>query len=549
MPLNPSQNPSASARVTLGLFAVLKTDGTRLFEPANLTFGAERIGLVGRNGCGKTSLLRAINGENLVHEGSVTVSGTVWTLPQIGQPAPDETVAHALGVASQIAVVDRVLKGMATEADFETADWSLEERVERALAKVGLPYVDIDTGLASLSGGERTRAYLAGMVMAEPDVALLDEPTNHLDGRRRQAVLDLIAGWDGSLIIASHDREVLMAVDRIVEISPSGLRSYGGNYDVYRHQRDLELDAAQAAAESATRSLETLERETQAMRERRAKRDSAGRQNARSGSLPNIVLGLRKSAAQSSAGKEMAQASRRLEDGQARVTEAQQALERVQALDIPVVSTGLSAGADVLRLEGVEVDLGGGRLFDPVDVHLRGPVRVALSGPNGSGKSSLLRALTGQISHSAGTLECTIKPVLLDQDFSILRNNETLRDAWLRLNPTGMVEEAQAALARFLFRNKAAQKRVSELSGGERVRAGLACVVAGKPAAKFLLLDEPTNHLDLNSVEAVEQVLKAYDGALIVVSHDRHFLDAIGIDQEISLSPSSRLLRGDGREL
>nr|WP_248286889.1 ATP-binding cassette domain-containing protein [Brevundimonas pishanensis] len=144
------------------MFAVLKTDGTRLFEPANLTFGAERIGLVGRNGCGKTSLLRAINGENLVHEGSVTVSGTVWTLPQIGQPAPDETVAHALGVASQIAVVDRVLKGMATEADFETADWSLEERVERALAKVGLPYVDIDTGLASLSGGERTRAYLAG---------------------------------------------------------------------------------------------------------------------------------------------------------------------------------------------------------------------------------------------------------------------------------------------------------------------------------------------------------------------------------------------------
>lgn len=526
--------------MTLGSFAVLKTDGTRLFEPANLTFGAERIGLVGRNGCGKSSVLRAIGGSLGPHEGAVTATGSVWTLPQISHPNPSETVAHALGVADAFAVIERVLDGRGSESDLEAADWSLDDRIERALAKVGLSGMAASTPLTALSGGERTRAYLAGMVLAQADIVLLDEPTNHLDRHGRAAVLDLVSSWIGCLVIASHDRAVLDLVDRVVEISPSGLKSYGGNYDAYCLQRDLERETALATANNTQKALDGLKREAQIMHERRAKRESAGRKFAMTGSIPNISIGLRKSAAQSSAGREVADMSKRLEEGQARAADAQQALERVRALEIPVVSADLPAGTEVLKLEEVEIDLGSGSLFHPIDVHLRGPARVAINGPNGSGKSSLLRLVTGEISPSSGSISRRVDPVMLDQDVSLLKSDERLREAWLRLNPTGTVEEAQAALARFLFRNTAAQKMVGELSGGERVRAGLACTVAGKPAAKFLLLDEPTNHLDLDSVHAVEQVLKTYDGALVVVSHDRHFLDAIGIDYEITLSPKSR---------
>ncbi|WP_297804533.1 ABC-F family ATP-binding cassette domain-containing protein [uncultured Brevundimonas sp.] len=523
--------------MTLGSFAVLKTDGCRLFEPANLTFGAERIGLVGRNGCGKSSLLRAIGQQDVPSEGSIAVAGRVWTLPQVTIPVGGETVADALGVAEAMAVIDRVLDGNASDADLEAADWQLDDRIERALSAMGLQGVSVTSQMANLSGGQRTRAYLAGMMLAAPDVALLDEPTNHLDAGGRQAVMDLIENWDGCLIIASHDRSVLSIVDRIVEVSPSGLRSYGGNYDSYRHQRDLELDAALAAAESADRALSNLKREVQESRERRAKRDSSGRKFAQRGSIPKIALGLRKSAAQASAGREVTVMAKRLEEGRVRAETANQSLERVSVLDIPVPSAGLAAGADVLKLDQVQLDLGSGPLFEPISAHLCGPVRVALNGPNGSGKSTLLRAICGLAPPAAGSIKAMIEPVMLDQDVSILCGEETLRDAWLRLNPTGTVEEAQAALARFLFRNTAAQKRVDDLSGGERVRAGLACTVGGKPAARFLLLDEPTNHLDLDAVQAVEQVLSAYDGALIVVSHDPHFLEAIGVEQEIRLSP------------
>ena len=540
MPLNQNQSRSAFARVTLGSFAVLKTDGARLFEPANLTIGAERVGLVGRNGCGKSSVLRAIGERSGPHEGSVTATGSVWTLPQISHLAVGETVAHALGVVDAVAVTERVLNGRGSEADLEAADWSLEDRIERALAKVGLSGMDANSPLAALSGGERTRAYLAGMVLAQADIVLLDEPTNHLDRDGREAVQDLVAGWEGCLIIASHDRALLDLVDRIVEISPSGVKSYGGNYDAYSLQRHLEREAALATANNTQKALDGLKREAQVMHERRAKRESAGRKYALSGSIPNISAGLRKSTAQSSAGREVADMSKRLEEGQARASNAQQDLERVRALEISVVSADLPAGTEILMVEQAEIDLGRGSLFQPVDLYLRGPARIAISGPNGSGKSSLLRLISNEIRPSAGSIVCRIDPVMLDQDVSLLKNDETLREAWLRLNPAGTLEEAQAALARFLFRNTAAQKRVGELSGGERVRAGLACTVAGKPAAKFLLLDEPTNHLDMDSVHAVEQVLKTYDGALIVVSHDRHFLNAIGIDQEITLSPRSR---------
>ncbi|WP_306414881.1 ATP-binding cassette domain-containing protein [Brevundimonas aurantiaca] len=203
-------------------------------------------------------------------------------------------------------------------------------------------------------------------------------------------------------------------------------------------------------------------------------------------------------------------------------------------------ATGLAAGRTVATLSGaVWTTQGGRRIVGPVDLTLTGPERVAVTGPNGAGKTTLLRLITGDLAPTSGQVQRPVPAALLDQEAALLRPQETLVEAWMRLNPDGSVQEAQAALARFLFRNTAAHRRVGDLSGGERLRAALACVMTGTRPPQLLVLDEPTNHLDLDSVAAVEAALSAYDGALVVVSHDADFLAAVGIDRTVSLARPS----------
>ena len=164
--------------------------------------------------------------------------------------------------------------------------------------------------------------------------------------------------------------------------------------------------------------------------------------------------------------------------------------------------------------------------MDAGNLNITGPERIAVTGPNGAGKTTLLKRIAGQ---------ALVETALLDQHAAMLKPDETLLETYRRINPEATPNQAQAALARFLFRNTAARRVAGTLSGGERLRAAMACVMTGARPPRLLLLDEPTNHLDLDSIEAVEAALRAYDGALVVVSHDQDFLDAIGVDRRIAL--------------
>ncbi|WP_420866669.1 ATP-binding cassette domain-containing protein [Caulobacter flavus] len=170
-----------------------------------------------------------------------------------------------------------------------------------------------------------------------------------------------------------------------------------------------------------------------------------------------------------------------------------------------------------------------------VNLRIAGPERVAVRGPNGAGKSTLLNLAAGVLTPTAGTVTRGVPAVMLDQSPAILGDDETLLAAFLRLHPSADRNLAQAALARFLFRNSAADRLAGSLSGGERLRAALACVLAGPTPPQLLILDEPTNHLDLDSVAAVEAALSGYDGALLVVSHDEDFLAGIGVERAVGL--------------
>lgn len=521
--------------MTLDSVAARAPDGTLLFDNLNLAIGRERTGLVGRNGVGKSTLLRLISGEQPPAEGAVVHAGTVGVLAQRDEPGPDDTVARTLGVAAPLAVLKRILAGEGTVDDLNAADWTLEDRLNEALAQVGLTALDTDRLTATLSGGEQTRLRLAALLLVRPDVILLDEPTNHLDADARRLVADVLDRWTGGAVVVSHDRTLLRSMDRIVELSSLGAKTYGGNWDLYADRKAAEQDAAERTLETAERDVARVARNARRSLEKQARRDAAGRRFAASGSLAPIQLGLRADRAQDTAGKARRIGERLNDQAMADLEAAREQVEQVRPLSIPMPSSGLSAGRTVLEMDGAQARFGA-KTLGPFSLRLTGPERVAVTGPNGAGKSTLLKLAAGMLSPASGVVRRHIASSLLDQDAAILKPDEALIEAWLRLNPEGSPNDAHAALARFLFRNHQARRRVGTLSGGERLRAALACVMTGARPPQLLILDEPTNHLDLDSVVAVEAALTAYDGALMVVSHDPVFLDRVGITRSLALS-------------
>jgi len=510
-------------------------DHPPLFSNLNLSFGPVRTGLVGRNGVGKTTLLKLISGDLPPASGKVVVSGSLSVMRQSVQVRPDETVADLFGVTTALDILRRAEYGQATDDELSDADWTLETRLASALGRLGLS-APPDTPLAALSGGQRTRAGLAALLFAEPDFLLLDEPTNNLDREGRAAVINLLANWRSGAIVVSHDRELLETMDAIVELTTLGATRYGGNWSAYREQKGLELAAAQRELADAEKRVADVNRSAQATVERHARISSTGHKNAAKGGAPKIVLGGMKNRSENTGGDHARLAERRREEALEAAATARERIEILQPLTVQLPPTHLPTGKTVLRLEEITLGYEPGRpIIRDLSLSIIGPERIAILGPNGSGKTTLLSAITGQLNPWAGSVNVLTNLAMLDQRVSLLDPATSIRDNYLRLNPGADENACRMALARFMFRADAALQIVSTLSGGQLLRAGLACVLSGSAPPPLLILDEPTNHLDLDSIEAVEAGLRAYDGALLVISHDEAFLTAIGITRRLVL--------------
>jgi len=522
------------ASITLSNLSWSAPDGRPLFSNLDLSFGAERAGLVGRNGVGKTTLLKLISGDIRPLSGTISVNGSLGVLRQSVQVAPQETVADLFGATGALAVLRRAEAGDATADELASADWMLEARIALALNRTGLD-VPPETPLAVLSGGQRTRAGLAALIFAEPDFLLLDEPTNNLDREGREAVIALIGSWQAGAIIVSHDRELLESVDAIVELTSLGATRHGGNWSHCCERRALALAAAQHDLADAEKRMTEVARSAQATVERQAHRDRAGRKMAAKGGIPRIMLGGMKERSEMTGGENARLAERRRAQALEDATAAREKIEVLQPLSVTLPPTGLPASKIVLKMDGVT---SGYRPGDPVirdlSFDVTGPERIAVTGRNGSGKTTLLSLVTGELKPWAGTVGVMTSFSMLDQKVSLLDPSVSIRDNFRRINPQADENTCRAALARFMFRADAALQTVSTLSGGQLLRAGLACVLGSAPPP-LLILDEPTNHLDIDSIAAVEAGLRAYDGALLVVSHDKAFLESIGITRRLEL--------------
>lgn len=523
------------ASISLSHLSWSTPDGRTLFSNLDLQFGPVRTGLVGRNGTGKTTLLNLICGELIPARGRIQVAGRVAMLRQSVQPSSGETIATLFGAEDALAVLRRAEKGEAGTDEISKADWTLEARIKERLAELGLAATP-ETPLAELSGGQQTRAMLAALTFSRPDFLLLDEPTNNLDAEGRETVKQLLARWPKGAIIVSHDRALLEEMDEIVELTSLGATRHGGNWSHYRAQREHELQAAAHDLAHAERKLKEAKRKSQAAREKQAQRDKRGRAKGAKGDMPRVLLGARKDNAEKTGGANSRLSDRRQMEAGSQAAKARARIEVLQPFTVNLQPSCLRAGQPVIQA----TNLSGGYdekmpLIRNFSLNVTGPERIAISGPNGAGKTTLLQLLSGTIAPLSGEVRRHVSFALLDQHVSLLEPGISVVENFRRLNPHSTENECRETLARFRFRADAALQSAATLSGGEMLRAGLACVLGGLRPPPLLFLDEPTNHLDMDSIEILEGGLEAYDGALIAVSHDEAFLDAIGIDRQIEI--------------
>lgn len=539
---------SSRAYLSADSIRVRLPDGRVLFS--ELTFGLtdERVGVVGPNGSGKTTFLRVLAGALVPSAGVVRRTSEVAFVPQGLSHRPRATVAAVLGIDTKLDALERVLSGRGRASDLDVVGdgWDVRERAIAALDRVGLGHLSLERTLDLVSGGEATRLALAARLLTEPTVLLLDEPTNDLDAAGRTAVHALVAGWRHGLVVCTHDRALLAHVDRILEFSAGTVRSYGGNYAVYRAQWESEQAAASREQESAAAALKRTRRHLRDVQERKQRADARGRRERETGSQPPLVLNAARERSEGTGGRLLETAARLADTSEHRLRAARARVDARAALRADLPPSGLAAGTTVVALSDVAIGPPGAPapLLEHVTFDVVGAERVRIVGPNGAGKSTLLSLLAGQHEALAGRVHRGVpldRVAFLDQGTTLLGSAPTLEEALLARHTTLSRNAVRAALARFEFRADAAERPVSALSGGERMRAALASVFANASAGhtppQLLILDEPTNHLDLESIEALESALRSFDGALVVVSHDDVFAARIGLARTLDVRP------------
>ena len=521
--------------LTLDGVAFILPDGRTLFSDLDWQCDGRRTGLVGRNGAGKSVLARLLAGELAPTHGRCSRAGTVAYLSQQAGDGAAHSVGDLAGIGAITRALARIEAGSSDPADFDAVGehWDIATRLHQSLERQGLGHVTLATPVTTLSGGEAMRVALAGAMLLDPDILILDEPTNHLDTAHRQSLIDQLRAWPKGLLAISHDRELLGEMERIVELSAHGLRSYGGDYAFYEDARRHEQDSAQQALAHARLELKRDEQARREQRERQERRQARGNRIGADANQAAILLGRGKERSEGSAGRLQRQHDAARSEGLARVREAAGQAGAVDAVRIHVAECAQSAQRRVAELEAVTLPFVAAPL-DRIDLTVSGRQRIAIVGPNGCGKSTLLKVLAGRLAPVAG--RCSLAPDVawLDQQLATLDPARSTLEQLLAVNRSVGQDMLRTWLVQLGLDARLIAQPTGQLSGGERLKAALACVLYADPPPALLLLDEPTNHLDLASLGALEAMLNAYGGALVLVSHDRVFLERIGLTHRLT---------------
>ena len=515
-----------------------------LFEGLDLTVSpGDVVGVVGSNGAGKTTLLRLLAGASEPLQGSVVTAPSdafIGWLPQEHERVPDETVggyiARRTGAWAATAAMEATAAGLgggqpgADEAYAVALDhWlasgaaDLDDRIPAVLGELGLR-VGRHAAMTSLSGGQAARAALAALLLSRFDLVLLDEPTNDLDLAGLERLESFVCGLRAGVVLVSHDREFLSrCVTRIVELdlAQNAVAVHDGSYESYLAEREVSRRHVREAYEQYAGTRADLESRARTQREWSSK----GVRNAMRKSPDNDKI--RRAASIDSAEKQ-ARKVRQMESRIARLEEVDEP-RKEWVLQFSIGSAPRSSSV-VATLREAAVQLGDFTL-GPVSLQVEAGDRIGITGPNGAGKTTLLRMLLGRLVPDSGSasLGASVAVGEIDQARTSLRESLSLGDAFAEAAPDLAPAERRTLLAKFGLRADQVTSLVARLSPGERTRAAMAVLQAR--GVNLLVLDEPTNHLDLPAIEQLEQALASYDGALLLVSHDRRLLENVGLDR------------------
>ncbi len=533
-----------------------------------------RIALVGPNGVGKTTLLRILIGEEPPSGGKVQRARglTIGYLPQeasfeAGHTLRDECLGafaevrrleeelHALNAALQRSPEDASLleRYGALQHRFEhLGGYTYETEIRRVLTGLGFREREFSMPLAQLSGGQRTRARLARLLLAKPALLVLDEPTNHLDIAAVEWLESYLNQWEGAVLLVSHDRYFIDKVcTTIWEMRPNGLETYRGNYTAYLQQREQRwaLRRERVQAEMAR-----LEQEIAYIR-RNIAGQNVSQARGKLKRVSRLIEAIEQIGFEAVLDRQWGQVSQQVHISTSTMS-VDEAQRRLRALRLPGDSTPpihlelrprQRSGNIILRTQDLLVGYPGNPLIRIPDLELRRLECAAIIGPNGAGKTTFLKTILGQLEPLEGRahLGASLRIGYFAQAHEGLHPGDTLMQAIERVAPHMLPAEIRSYLGRYHFRGDDAFKTVSMLSGGERGRLALAQLALS--GANLLLLDEPSNHLDIPSQEILQSVLEAYRGTILLVSHDRYLIDALATQIWEVAAGKLRLFEGNYR--
>lgn len=508
-------------------------NGTLALTGLGGVFGPGRTGLIGANGSGKSTLLRLIAGELHPTRGTITTTGDVGYLPQNLTLRTTDRVADLLGARERLDALRAIEEGQVDPGLFDIIgdDWDIEARVRAVLDQIGLDGIELERPVGQLSGGETMLAALAGHRLSGAPIVLLDEPTNNLDRDARRRFAAAVQDWRGTLVVVSHDAELLDVMDDTAELYEGELTVFGGPFSAYREHLAREQEAAEQALRTAEQTLRTEERQRREAEVKLARRRRYARTDYLNKRRPKIVMNTRRFQAENSAGKLRDGLDARVNTARAEVEAQERRVRDDSGVRIELPDPGVPAGrrlAELHHADGIHV--------------IQGPERVALTGPNGIGKTRLLETLFGGEgfgqAHAVGV---TPQIGYLPQRLDGLTEGATVLENVRTAAPTVAPGTIRGQLARFGLRGTEVDRAVGSLSGGERFRVAIARLLLADPAHQLLVLDEPTNNLDFDTKAALIDALGSYRGGLLVVSHDEEFLGAIGIDVWLDMTSPDRL--------
>jgi ATP-binding cassette subfamily F protein 3 len=511
-----------------------------------------RLALVGPNGIGKTTLLRILVGLEEPSTGRVTrakglrlgylpqeadfqLEGTVWDACESvfadlirRQAELQKLEAEMSQEASREQALTRYGK---LQQDFENrGGYTYQNRIKQVLTGLGFAPEDFGLSLDHLSGGQRTRAYLARLLLSEPDILLLDEPTNHLDMTAVEWLEGQLSQWEGAAVIVSHDRYFLdHACNSLLEMALSGAELYRGSYTIYLQERENRWNHRVEVFESErgklVKDLEYIKKNIAGQNVSQAK-GKLRRLTRIVQAIEQVGMDAVVSTNWSQLDVDVTTSPFSVDEAERRVRGLRPPVRTIPDLGLHLRSTRRS-GDLVIRTRGLEVGYPGKLLFRSPDIELRRSDCAALIGPNGAGKSTLLKTVLGDLAPLAGdvVLGASLHIGYFAQAHEGLDPEKTVLEEVMAASPGMLPYQGRDYLGRYLFSGDDVFKRVSMLSGGERGRLALAKLALQD--TNLLLLDEPTNHLDIPSQEVLQAVLDAYQGTILLVTHDRYLVDAL----------------------